>query len=381
MPLTPEDVANKQFTSTRLKPGYDETEVDEFLDEVEAELTRLYRENDELRSKLAAAGSGAPAPAAAQAAAPAAPAAPAEPDPAVAARTRSSRRRARRGQRQLAEASQPRRPPSSRPPHRLLRRRQPSGSRPRPRPASWRWPSAPPTSTSPRRAPRPTGSSARPAPAPSSSSARAEDKHRQIIGSLETERSALERKVEKLRSFEREYRSRLKSYLEGQLRELDGRGSEAPAGQAAARRAASRAVRPAGPAAPAGPAPAPGRTGRAARSPRCAGRATQSPSGPPQQPQGFSAATASTATDASTEQHDAGESLEGLAGVVVPWGQCRPVRSAAGGGQPAERVAGRRGRQRDPVAVAARPPSASTRDMTVSVLTPASTPAWVTITR
>src|SRR3954447_13687777 len=55
MPLTPEDVANKQFTSTRLKPGYDETEVDEFLDEVEAELTRLYRENDELRSKLAAA--------------------------------------------------------------------------------------------------------------------------------------------------------------------------------------------------------------------------------------------------------------------------------------------------------------------------------------
>ena len=55
MPLTPEDVANKQFTSTRLKPGYDETEVDEFLDEVEAELTRLYRENDELRSKLSAA--------------------------------------------------------------------------------------------------------------------------------------------------------------------------------------------------------------------------------------------------------------------------------------------------------------------------------------
>src|SRR3954465_1311177 len=55
MPLTPEDVANKQFTSTRLKPGYDETEVDEFLDEVEAELTRLYRENDELRSKLTAA--------------------------------------------------------------------------------------------------------------------------------------------------------------------------------------------------------------------------------------------------------------------------------------------------------------------------------------
>ena len=39
MPLTPEDVRNKQFTTTRLKPGYDENEVDAFLDEVEAELT------------------------------------------------------------------------------------------------------------------------------------------------------------------------------------------------------------------------------------------------------------------------------------------------------------------------------------------------------
>jgi len=55
MPLTPEDVANKQFTSTRLGRGYDEQEVDDFLDEVEAELTRLYRENEELRAKLAAA--------------------------------------------------------------------------------------------------------------------------------------------------------------------------------------------------------------------------------------------------------------------------------------------------------------------------------------
>src|SRR3954447_18425744 len=52
MPLSPEDVANKQFTSTRLGRGYDEAEVDDFLDEVEAELTRLSRENEELRGKL-----------------------------------------------------------------------------------------------------------------------------------------------------------------------------------------------------------------------------------------------------------------------------------------------------------------------------------------
>jgi DivIVA domain-containing protein len=65
MPLTPEDVSNKRFTPVRLREGYDMGEVDQFLDEVEAELARLTRENDDLRSKLAAAqqGGGAPAPA------------------------------------------------------------------------------------------------------------------------------------------------------------------------------------------------------------------------------------------------------------------------------------------------------------------------------
>src|SRR3954464_1244642 len=55
MPLTPEDVRNKQFTTVRLREGYDEDEGDAFLDEVEAELTRLLRENEDLRAKLAAA--------------------------------------------------------------------------------------------------------------------------------------------------------------------------------------------------------------------------------------------------------------------------------------------------------------------------------------
>src|SRR3989454_5750896 len=53
MPLTPADVRNKQFSTTRLRPGYDEEEVDTFLDEVEAELDRLIQENEELRAKLA----------------------------------------------------------------------------------------------------------------------------------------------------------------------------------------------------------------------------------------------------------------------------------------------------------------------------------------
>jgi DivIVA domain-containing protein len=53
MPLTPTDVRNKQFSTTRLRPGYDEEEVDAFLDEIETELSRLIQENEELRSKLA----------------------------------------------------------------------------------------------------------------------------------------------------------------------------------------------------------------------------------------------------------------------------------------------------------------------------------------
>ena len=53
MPLTPADVRNKQFSTTRLRPGYDEEEVDAFLDEVESELDRLIQENEELRAKLA----------------------------------------------------------------------------------------------------------------------------------------------------------------------------------------------------------------------------------------------------------------------------------------------------------------------------------------
>src|SRR4051812_34340013 len=56
MPLTPEGVSNKRFTAVRLREGYDMTEVDQFLDEVEAELARLYRENDELRAKLGIVG-------------------------------------------------------------------------------------------------------------------------------------------------------------------------------------------------------------------------------------------------------------------------------------------------------------------------------------
>ncbi|NIR60806.1 MAG: DivIVA domain-containing protein, partial [Gammaproteobacteria bacterium] len=58
MPLTPQDVQDKQFATVRLKEGYDMEEVDDFLDEVQAELERLHRENEELRDRLAAVTRG-----------------------------------------------------------------------------------------------------------------------------------------------------------------------------------------------------------------------------------------------------------------------------------------------------------------------------------
>ncbi|NHC45537.1 DivIVA domain-containing protein [Motilibacter aurantiacus] len=226
MPLSPEDVANKQFTSTRLGRGYDEAEVDDFLDEVEAELTRLSRENEELRGKLSqcqralseaqarlARGEGAPATGAHPVAVPTGPHAisvPTGPHP-VAVPT---------GQHAVAPA--------------------PVQAQPEPAPA-------PPAPPAPVAAPEQAAgilalaqrtadehvAEARTQADRIVSEARtraealireAEERQRQVLGTLESERSVLERKVDDLRSFERDYRARLKSFISGQLQELDSRG-------------------------------------------------------------------------------------------------------------------------------------------------------------
>ena len=57
MALTPEDVVNKRFNPTKFREGYDQDEVDDFLDEVVVELRRLNQENEELRQRLMAADS------------------------------------------------------------------------------------------------------------------------------------------------------------------------------------------------------------------------------------------------------------------------------------------------------------------------------------
>src|SRR5438128_2333727 len=64
MPLTPAEVHNVAFKKPPIgKRGYDEEEVDAFLDIVEVELSRLIEENTELRAR---GGGGAPAPAPAE---------------------------------------------------------------------------------------------------------------------------------------------------------------------------------------------------------------------------------------------------------------------------------------------------------------------------
>ena len=68
--------------------------------------------------------------------------------------------------------------------------------------------------------------------------AEAETRQRAQLGNLDQERQVLEHRIEELRNFEREYRQKLKGYIEGQLRELDssnmitaGGGQQAPQSQ------------------------------------------------------------------------------------------------------------------------------------------------------
>jgi DivIVA domain-containing protein len=252
MPLTPEDVANKQFTSTRLKPGYDETEVDEFLDEVEAELTRLYRENDELRSKLTnaqrqLAEGGGDGGTAQQAAPPAPVPQPAPPPPPPPAPVPAPVAQAPAGASVSETATG------------ILALAQRTADEH--------------VSEARTQADRIIGEARTRA---DQLKREADDKHRQMIGSLENERVTLEREVEKLRTFEREYRTRLKSYLEGQLRELDGRPTQAPGGPG-----------PSGTSNPVGQPGASGQPGQPPRSPFSPGAPVGGNSGGQPAPSGF----------------------------------------------------------------------------------------------
>jgi len=158
MPLSPDDIRAKQFATVRFKEGYRLEEVDAFLDEIEAEIARLTSENAELRSQVAQALSADLA----AMAAPAAAAVVVASDPTVEMARLL----------QMAEAT----------------------------------------------------AQARVAQAGDEAEAillRARVDAQRSVEDTAAERAAQERRVEELRLFEREYRTRLRAYLASQLHDLD----------------------------------------------------------------------------------------------------------------------------------------------------------------
>ena len=81
--LTTEDVLNKKFQYVKFREGYDQVEVDEFLDEVVSTIYALQMENQDLKEKLEAAERRVAELSDGEFKAPAQPAAPAVPEPAA----------------------------------------------------------------------------------------------------------------------------------------------------------------------------------------------------------------------------------------------------------------------------------------------------------
>jgi DivIVA domain-containing protein len=219
MALTPEDVVSKRFQPTKFREGYDQDEVDDFLDEIVVELRRLNQENDELRKKLAEAGSSVPA---STTAAPVV-----EKVPAPVKSDKDETREKAEAEAKAAEASkkkdvQPAAPVAAAP-------AAPAASTPSAESAAGLLAMA--QQMHDRHVAEGQAQKdkiiAEAQIEASSLVNDAQEKSRKILGALEQQRSVLERKVEQLRGFERDYRSRLKAYIEGQLRDLDARGSVA----------------------------------------------------------------------------------------------------------------------------------------------------------
>ena len=187
--LSAEDILNKAFSKTKYREGFDQDEVDDFLDEVAHTVTSLIAERDDLAQRLAQAQAGAPA-------APSAPAA----ESAASASTESGL---------LAAATDPT-PPSATGMLAMAQKLHDeyvqAGEETRDRLVE-------------------EGKSKA-----ESIVEQAEIDAKQRMDGLNEERGDLERKIDDLRRFERDYRSRLKSYLENLLGDLDFAAKSEPAG-------------------------------------------------------------------------------------------------------------------------------------------------------
>lgn len=210
--LTADDVLNKKFQATKFREGYDQDEVDDFLDEVVNTLRDVQGENDDLKTKLAAA-------------------------------ERRIAELSRAGAQQAAPAPKPEPVPEPTPP--------PAPVQPAPVPALAQ--PAPVSAPVGQRGNEPESATGMLALAQklhddyvrsgqeesdrliNEAKTRAtrivreaEETSQRTLGQLEQERSLLERKIDELRVFERDYRTRLKSYLENLLGDLENRGNALP---------------------------------------------------------------------------------------------------------------------------------------------------------
>jgi DivIVA domain-containing protein len=212
MPLTPEDVSNKRFTPVRLREGYDMGEVDQFLDEVEAELARLTRENDDLRTKLSAAqqsgGSTAVSAPTQQRAERVQPRAP-EPTPAPETPKVTTVADASSAAARLLEIA-------TRNADELVTeaKNQADTVIGEARTKAERLEAEAKTKVERMESDARTRSQML--------DSETAERRQQLFGDLEKEKEKLDAEVENLRSFEREYRSRLKTYFQQQLAALDG---------------------------------------------------------------------------------------------------------------------------------------------------------------
>ena len=205
--LTPDEVLNKKFQVTKFREGYDMIEVDDFLDLVLGTLRAVYLENDELKAKLEQAetrvaelsragaeeaADQAPATAHFEEAAPE-PTPETEPEPEAATRVTETAQPAARepematGIIQMAQKLH----------DDHVRAGQEEGER-----------LVSEAKSEGERIVR-----------------EAQEVSQRTLTQLEQERNVLETKIDELRTFERDYRLRLKSYLQNLLGDLDQRGA------------------------------------------------------------------------------------------------------------------------------------------------------------
>jgi DivIVA domain-containing protein len=225
MPLTPADVHNVAFKKPPIgKRGYDEEEVDAFLDEVERELARLIEENNELRAQVERGGGRGGAPAGPGA------------DPRLAAELNDLKAQLDRTQRDKAAAEQAARAMQGEL-EQMRAQGAPSvggdGEQQALRVLMMAQRTADDHVSDARREADKLLSDARTKAEEVTREARAKadalerdarQRHQEAMGGLDAKRTALQKHIEELKQFEREYRTRLKAYLESQLRDLDGRG-------------------------------------------------------------------------------------------------------------------------------------------------------------